>query len=288
MTDQKAVYGIVGNPLTHSLSPVMHNAAFQALGVEAIYKLFPLEENELDEFFAELKKTDSPVFGLNVTVPYKEKVLQYIDNLSPLAERIGAVNTIVINKKRKLVGYNTDAPGFMAHLVENKFDPTGKRIVVLGAGGATRAILTTLCLIPDRPESIKIYNRTSARLHELLADLGSRIDLSIVEPVMSVDDLNIELCDLLINTTSLGMKASDPALVDESLLHSHTLVYDLIYNPKETKLLKMARKKGAKTLNGLGMLFYQGVLSLEHWANVRVDDEIKIVMRQAVERALDK
>ncbi|MCA9399338.1 MAG: shikimate dehydrogenase, partial [Candidatus Omnitrophica bacterium] len=263
-------------------SPAMHNAAFAELDVPAEYKLFPLEEDELDQFFTDLRKESSPIFGLNVTVPYKEKVLSYMDSLNPLAERIGAVNTIVINQKRKLLGYNTDAPGFMAHMAELEMDIKGKRVAILGAGGSARAIIATLCMIPDRPESIKIYNRTTSRLEVLLEDIGQRINIDIVEPVNSIDDLNMELADVLINTTSLGLKKDDPLLLEDELFHPHMFVYDLIYNPSETKLLAQARKKGAKTANGLGMLFYQGVLALQHWANTQLDDKVKIVMRKAL------
>ena len=202
--EHKTTYGLVGKPLAHSLSPVMHNTAFKELGVDAVYKLIELEEKELKNFFKNLHEKDSPVFGLNVTVPYKEKVIEYLDILSPLAQKINAVNTIVINKQRKLIGYNTDAPGFLAHMAELKFDFKEKRIAILGAGGSCRGILATLCMIPERPQVIRIYNRTMSRLNDLLGDIGQRIDASIVEPVSNLDDLNVELADMLINTTSVG------------------------------------------------------------------------------------
>ncbi len=283
----KAIYGIIGNPVKHSLSPIMHNTAFKELDVNAEYRLFPLEEFELVDFFKELKSDQCPIFGLNVTVPYKEKVMGYMDSFSPLAQKLGAVNTIMINKERKLIGYNTDAPGFISHLTELNFNPEGKRIAILGSGGSCRAILGTLCMLPERPESIRIYNRTTSRLNDLIKDLGERIDLSIVEMVYSVDDLNIELADLLINTTSVGLKPEDPILVEEDMLHASLLVYDLIYRPKATELLRMAQDRGAQTANGLNMLFYQGVLSFQRWANMELPEEIKTKMLNAIERALD-
>ncbi len=286
MEDHVSQYGIIGNPLKHSLSPLMHNAAFKALDVEAIYNLFPLEEHELDDFFANLHESTSPIFGFNVTVPYKEKVLKYLDTLSPLVEKVGAVNTVVINKERKLVGYNTDSPGFMIHLSELRVETSDKRIAVLGAGGSAKAILATLCMIPERPEYIKIYNRTAERSEKLLKELGSRINMDIVESVMSVDDLELRDTDLLINTTSMGLNEEDPCLIEEDLLHPDLFVYDLIYNPKETLLLRMAREQGARTSNGLGMLFYQGVLAFQHWAQVELDDEVKQIMREALEGGL--
>src|SRR3990167_2384315 len=284
MDAQSAVYGIIGYPVAHSLSPLMHNTAFKELVVDAVYKLFPLKKNELDIFFTELRKPSSPVFGLNVTVPYKEAVLEYLDNITPLAQKIMAVNTIVINKERKLLGYNTDAPGFLAHLVELEFNTRDKRIAIMGSGGSARAILAVLCMIPERPDSIKIYNRTPQRLDNLLEDLSARIDTSIVQPVASIDDLDIPEADLLINTTSVGLKPEDPSLVDVDLIHHKLLVYDLIYNPPMTPLLKTARAGGARVANGLGMLYYQGVLAFQHWANVQLDDDVKLKMRQALEK----
>jgi shikimate dehydrogenase len=284
MSKQRAQYGIIGDPVEHSLSPLMHNTVFKALHVPAEYKLFPLKENEVDGFFDELKQKENTILGLNVTVPYKETVLKYLDSLTPFAQRIGSVNTIVITFERKLIGYNTDAPGFMAHLMELGFKTTGKRIAILGSGGSCRAILATLCLIPERPQTIKIYNRTRERIKTLLTDMRERIDMSIVEPVKSIDDLELELADMLINTTSVGLHKDDPCLVSEDLIHSNMLVYDLIYNPPETVLLKMSKSKGAKTSNGLGMLFYQGVLAIQHWINVQLDEDIKRKMRKSLEQ----
>ncbi len=288
MDAQSAVYGIIGYPVAHSLSPLMHNAAFSELAVDAAYKLFPLKESELDKFFVELRKPSSPIFGLNVTVPYKERVIKYLNNVAPLAQKIMAVNTIVITKERKLLGYNTDAPGFLAHLVELGFNTRDKKIAILGAGGSCRAILAVLCMIPERPDSIKIYNRTPERLNNLLADLGTRIDMSIVEPAQSIDDLDIPEADLLINTTPVGLKPEDPGLVDADLIHPELLVYDLVYNPPMTPLLKMAKARGARIANGLGMLYYQGVLAFQRWANVQLDDDVKLKMRQALESGVTK
>jgi shikimate dehydrogenase len=283
-----AIYGIIGKPLNHSLSPVMHNAAFKALHVNAVYKLFPLEEDELKLFFEDLKEADNPIFGLNVTVPYKEKVLEYMDGVNAFASKVGAVNTVVINPQRKLFGYNTDGPGFLTDLQAAGFNPEGKRIAIMGAGGTTRSILSVLSLITERPESIKLYNRTVGKAKDLINDLGQRMDLSMVEVVSSVEDLNIELADCLINTTSVGLKVGDASLVDPEMLHKGLFVYDVIYNPAQTQLLKDAKKVGAKTANGLGMLYYQGVLALQHWAHMELDDRIKAVMRRALDKGETK
>jgi len=281
-----AIYGIIGNPVAHSLSPVMHNTAFKALKVNAVYKLFPLADSqELKLFMEDLKEDSNPIFGLNVTVPYKQDVLSYLDTIDPLAEKIGAVNTIVIDHQRKMHGFNTDGPGFLSHLTELNFDLSGKRVAVLGAGGTARAIISVLCLFPQGPERITLYNRTRSHAEVLVQDIGKKISTQKVTIVESSEDLNIELADLLINTTRVGMNPADPLLIDPEALHKDMLVYDVIYNPPETKLLAQARLKKAGTANGLGMLFYQGVFAFWHWSEVELDEGTKKMMRKSLEKA---
>ena len=283
-----AIYGIIGNPVAHSLSPVMQNAAFKALKVNAVYKLFPLEDlEELKLFMEDLKEENNPIFGLNVTVPYKEAVLPYLDTIDPLAEKIGAVNTLVIDHQRKIHGFNTDGPGFLSHLTELNVDLADKRVAILGAGGTTRAIISVLCLLPKGPERITLYNRTRANADSLVVEIGKKIDTGKVTVVDEPEDLNIELADLLINTTNVGMKQDDPLLIDTTSLHKDMLVYDVIYAPGETKLLQQARLKNARTANGLGMLFYQGVLAFWHWSDVELDERIKKIMRKSLEAGAD-
>lgn len=286
MSDQVSTYGLIGYPLDHSLSPVMHNTAFRALDVDAVYKIFPLKKEEINDFFKDLKKQDSPIFGLNVTVPYKQEVISRLDYLQPYAQKVKAVNTITIDKNRKLTGFNTDGPGFLTHLSELGFDPCQKRVALLGAGGAARAVVSSLCMMPERPDVIKIFDVESSRVEILIEDLKQGVNLDIVQNAQSIDDLNIELADLLINATPVGLSQADPVLFEPDLLNSNMFVYDLIYNPQETKLLNMARAKGAKTSNGLGMLFYQGVLAFQHWADIQLPDGVKAMMRQALLEAL--
>jgi len=286
MYEPPAIYGIIGNPVAHSLSPVMQNAAFKALKVNAVYKAFPLVDlEELKLFMEDLKEVDNPIFGLNVTVPYKEAIVPYLDSIDPLAEKIGAVNTLVIDQQRKIRGFNTDGPGFLSHLTELNFDPSGKRVAILGAGGTTRAIISVLCLLPKGPERITIYNRTRANADSLLEEITKTVKTDIVTVVDEPEDLNIELADLLINTTNVGMKESDPLLIDPEALHKDMLVYDVIYSPSETKLLAQARFKKARVSNGLGMLFFQGVLAFWHWSDVELDEKIKNIMRKSLEVA---
>ena len=152
MKKYKALYGILGFPVEHSLSPLMHNTAFDALDIEASYQLFSVGEDELDGFFQELHDQDNPIFGLNVTVPYKEKVLNYMDILTPLVKKIKAVNTIVISPQRKLIAYNTDAPGFMSHLAELQFQTAEKHVAIIGAGEGrtTRSSPSSSPALPSR------------------------------------------------------------------------------------------------------------------------------------------
>lgn len=288
MTPARSTYGLVGYPLGHSLSPVIHNTAFDVLGVDAVYQLFPMKQEELADFFKELKDKDSHIFGVNVTIPHKENVIPFLDSLSPFATKVGAVNTVVITPGRKLIGHNTDGPGFLAHLKEEGFDPKDKRIAILGAGGASRALISVLCLLPERPHVIKVFDVDQARAKALVADLAVRMDTSGVEIVASIDDLNIELADLLINATPVGMKLTDPCLVKAELLHAHMMVYDLVYNPAETKLLAMAKARGAKAVNGLKMLFYQAVLAFQHWAELQLPEQVKAKMWEALQKVSSK
>jgi len=282
----KSIYGLVGYPVSHSLSPLMHNTAFKELGIDADYRLFPLKEEELDGFFKDLCEKNSLIAGLNVTIPHKENVIKYLDGLSPYAQKTMAVNTIKISNQRKLTGFNTDGPGFLTHLTELGVNIEKKHIALLGCGGAARAIISVLCLLPERPASIRIYDVVKEKTDTLLSDLAARLDIGIVKAVGSIDDLGIDKADLLINATPIGMKPEDPCLVDEKLLHKKMLVYDLIYNPEETKLLKLARQKGAKASNGLGMLFFQGVLSFLHWTGLELEKKTKDKMLANLKKGL--
>lgn len=254
------IYGLIGNPLGHSLSPLMHNAAFKELRIDAEYKLFELQEDQIESFLKSLKSNN--IHGLNVTVPYKEKVIPFLYKVSPEAKLIGAVNTIKITPEG-LEGFNTDGAGFIHHLDDMEFDPRGKSIAILGAGGASRAV--SVYLAKGQPRSVSIFDTDKTKLNNLVDHLRQNFGNVDIKAVDSVDELGIDKCDLLVNATPIGMKETDPCLVDEKLLHKDMLVYDLIYNPKETKLLKLAREKGAKVSNGLGMLLHQGVLAFEIW-----------------------
>ncbi|MDD5155893.1 MAG: shikimate dehydrogenase, partial [Candidatus Omnitrophica bacterium] len=181
-------------------------------------------------------------------------------------------------------GFNTDAEGFLRHLSGVLgFDPRGKTISMIGAGGAARAV--SVYLAKNRPAVLNIYDLDKARLSTLVAYLSNNFRDMGIRQANSIAELDIKKCDLLINATPVGMKLSDPCLVNASMIHKDLLVYDLIYNPKETKLLKLARENGARTSNGLGMLLYQGMASFEIWTAQKAPQE---AMQKALEGALSR
>ena len=266
------IFGLIGFPLSHSLSPQIHNAAFSALGLDAQYKLFPLKENELGDFLKDLR--DKKIYGLNVTIPYKEKVIAYLDELSSEATLIGAVNTIKV-KNEKLFGFNTDGQGFMMHLKgELGFNPRDKQVIILGAGGAAKAVGTYLA--KEFPQSIFIYDLIYEKADGLAKHL-KRVFFEVeILAFQSVEEVNRALphCNLLINATPTGLKLTDKSIIKEEFLHSGLFVYDLIYNPAETMLLKLAQAVGARISNGLGMLLQQAAASFKIWTGLDAPIEV--------------
>jgi len=274
------IYGVLGYPVKHSLSPLMHNAAFRALNINAEYRLFEKAPDELEGFIRSL--AEEGICGINVTVPYKEKVIPYLNNLSEEAKLISAVNTIKATGNN-LEGYNTDGDGFIRHLREDLgFEPGNKRAALLGAGGAARAVSVYLCVA--RAKAIAIYDVDKAKAQALAAMLVEHFKKVEVRSYNTIKDLNIKECDLLVNATPVGMKEPDPCIVDEHYIKNTQLVYDLVYNPRETKLLKMAKERGAKTSNGLGMLLYQGARAFEVWTGKPAPIE---VMRTALNEGVN-
>lgn len=281
MTPPKT-YGLIGYPVKHSFSPAMHNAAFKALSINAEYKLFEKKLEELECFLYSLSKEN--IYGLNVTIPYKEVVLKYLQWDSPEVKFTDAVNVIIVKDKNYLEGWNTDGIGFHRHLtMDLKFNPLGKSVVVLGAGGAAKAIINQLAR--HGAKNITIYDIDNDKSLNLAAKINKEFPKCNAIASDSIEKLDIKNADLLINATPIGMKGDDPCLVDPDSLHPSLLVYDLIYNPPETKILKLARQKGAPISNGLGMLLYQGVRSFELWTGQKAPVE---VMRKALREATSK
>ena len=275
------IYGVLGFPAKHSLSPLMHNAAFHALQINAEYKIFEIEPGNLEDFISSLSVNS--ILGLNVTIPYKEKVLPLLNTVSRESELIGAVNTIRVSVT-KLEGFNTDGEGFLRHLGEDlKFDPQNKTIAIIGAGGAAKAI--AVYLSKNKPKAIGVYDIDKSKSQDLVMHLKQNFSNIEFNAADSPDGLRILDTDMLINATPIGMKDSDPLPVDGKFIQKNLLVYDVIYNPKETKLLTLAKQKGCLCSNGLGMLLYQGARSFELWTGKPAPVEI---MREALNKGVNK
>ena len=256
------IYGVIGWPIKHSLSPAMQNAAFKALGIDAEYKLFEVKPEELEDFI--LKRKNAA--GFNVTVPHKEKCMAFLDSVDPLAASIGAVNTIVI-KSGKLAGYNTDSLGFIEALKKDLgFSVNGKSVFVLGSGGASRAV--SFSLAANGAKRIILTDLFLDKVKSLAENIGKfypgcRVD--ILEPKKIYRETDLTGIDLLVNATPIGLKETDPVLFDKGALKKGLAVYDLVYNPEKTKLVKLALDSGLKASGGLGMLLYQGAESFRLW-----------------------
>jgi len=276
------ICGVIGDPIEHTMSPVMHNAAINKMGIDYLYVPFLVRREELGKAINGMRALN--IRGLNVTTPHKVAVITFLDELDPLAERIGAVNTIV-NDDGMLRGYNTDAAGFRQALVERGIELARKNVVILGAGGASRAISFILA---DRGSSLVILNRTLARAEEL-ANRLSQVSQGKVEAV-KLDEKNLikalTKADILVNTTTVGMAPNiDETLVPAKLLNPGLVVSDTVYNPIKTRLLREAEEAGAKTIRGLDMLVWQGASAFEKWTCLKAPVE---VMREEITNTLQR
>ncbi|MCQ1536452.1 shikimate dehydrogenase [Methanosarcina sp. KYL-1] len=277
----KRVFGVFGDPIEHSLSPAMHNAAFSALGMDCAYHAFRVGPEKLEK--AILGAEAMGFGGLNLTVPLKETALK-MDCVrpDPLAESIGAVNTIVFGKAGEVLGYNTDGLGARQALLESAVEIEGSRVVVAGAGGAARAIAFQLAA--DGAEII-IANRTEERAVELAEEISAaRLSGKVKGTGLAGLKTLLREADVLINTTTLGMHPktdSSVAVADD--LHPDLTVFDIVYNPLETRLLKEAKAAGAKTVSGVLMLVYQGAEAFRLWTGIEPPVEI---MKKTVLEAL--
>ena len=279
MTLKPKLYGLVGFPVKHSLSPCMHNAAFKALKIKAKYKLFELPSEQLGDFLNNLKKNN--IRGFNVTIPYKERLLPCLDIKSSGVRGIGAVNTVVLTKNGKLKGFNTDFLGFSRHLKELKVCP--RKAAIIGAGGAAKAVCFSLG--KSKVEEICIYDIDVYKSLGLARQFKDVFNQTKFSAVARIEELNLQDKDLLVNASPVGMHADDPCLVEDKAIHKNIFVYDLIYNPAETKLIAQAKQRGARFSNGLGMLLYQGVLSFGHFTGKGAPVKI---MQAALEKGVKK
>lgn len=258
------ICGLIGDPVEHTMSPVMHNAAFDKLGLDYVYLPFRVKPEVLPRAVSGLRALN--VLGFNVTIPHKVAVMPLLDEIDPAAEKIGAVNTVV-NDDGVLRGYNTDASGFLRALMESGVEPGGKRIVLLGAGGAARAIAY---ILTERKARLAILNRREELdwAEEIAANIKKDFDneVEVFELVSGHLKAALEKADILVNATSVGMSPeSGASSVPAELLCSGLVVVDIVYNPVRTKLLRDAAGAGAVTVEGLDMLVWQGALAFEKW-----------------------
>ncbi|MBA7666403.1 Shikimate dehydrogenase (NADP(+)) [subsurface metagenome] len=276
------IVGIFGYPLAHSLSPHLHNAAFALLGLDFVYLPFRVQSKNLDLAARAIKSLN--IVGVNVTIPHKEEIIAYLDEVTPEARMMGAVNT-VSNRKGRLIGYNTDGQGFIDSLKkEGRFDPRGKRVMLLGAGGAARAISSVL--IRQGIASLIIVNRTQRRGEELAHHLKrifkNRCPIDLLEFNQRSFWGGVREINLFVNATSVGMHPEDHLLINLDLFSPDTFVYDVVYNRK-TELLEAAEEQDLPCLGGLGMLIHQAALSFEIWTHRKAPLQ---KMREAVEKEL--
>ena len=254
---------VVANPIKHSISPFIHNSAFEATNTNGVYLAWEVDATELAETVANIRRYQ--MYGINLSMPYKEQVIPYLDQLSEEACLIGAVNTVV-NREGTLIGYNTDGKGFFKSLPSFKI--SRKRLVLLGAGGAAKAILAQAIL--DGVSQISIFVRSSSiektrpYLEKIQNATGFRVDLFALEDIQELQD-SITQADLLVNATSVGMDGSSQPIPTSIVLPEKLMVADVIYQPFETPFLKWASNQGNQSINGLGMLLYQAAEAFELW-----------------------
>ncbi len=284
ITGKTRICALIGDPIEHSVSPVMHNAAFRKLGLDYVYVPFRVKAGELAQAVDGLRALN--IMGFNVTIPHKVSIIPMLDGLDPLAEKIGAVNTVV-NDGGNFRGYNTDAVGFLQALLERGIEPDGKDVVVLGAGGASRAISYVLA---ERNAHLTILNRQLEL--DWAEELAHRIyhDFEKEVRVLELSSENLaaalEGADILVNATSVGMSPqSQESPAPAELLRSDLVVFDIVNNPVRTRLLKDAQAAGARTIEGVEMLVWQGALAFEKWVGQKAPFDL---MRKETIKALER
>ena len=278
LTGHTRIVGVIGDPVEHSRSPQMHNAAFAKAELDYVYVPFHVCPNDLTDAIAGFKAIN--VVGINVTLPHKQAVISHLTSISREAELIGAVNTLTFTDEG-IHGDNTDAPGVLRALEENgnMSVPVGKNVVVLGAGGAARAVVVALALAGVA--SITIANRTVERAITLAEEMVQKTGISMQGLGLKDAQLPAAVCEsmLLINTATVSMDATHPLLISADWLQPKTIVYDIVYTPPVTPLMRAAAARGCETLGGIGMLVHQGAIAFEKWTGIAPCTE---TMRQAL------
>ncbi len=272
---------LIGHPIKHSMSPIMHNVALQNLGLNYVYLAFDITPDRLKNAINSFKTLD--IKGINVTIPHKETIIQYLDEIEPSAEKIGAINSIK-NEDGRLIGKNTDTIGAKLALKDTGFKLKSKNVMIIGAGGAAKAISYSL---GEEIDQVLILNRTKSRALKLAEIIAENYNLKVEgkELTNAILKKEIENIDLLINTTPIGMYPNiDNSPIQKEFIHEDLFVFDIIYNPLETKLIKDAKDIGCKTLGGLDMLINQGALAFEWWTGKKPN---KILMKNKVKELLE-
>jgi len=276
---------LIGNPVEHSLSPIMHNAAIKFLGLDLVYLAIPCKNEDFQMVINALKKINC--MGLNITIPYKEKAFDICDKVSPIAKKIKAINTLKVNQNQELIGTNTDIEGFIYPI--KRLNLSGKKSIVLGSGGAARSAVQGL--IDLQLSEITVISRNKTNLKKFLNDFKN---FKTVKGSLAHDNYNEDLInqvDLIINSTPIGMKNFNIDF-DElpfgkdfwSSLNPKSIVYDLVYNPRFTKLLRFSESKGCHIIDGSEMLVAQGAKSLSYWTGIK--DIPTEIMKQAINKYL--
>lgn len=277
------ICGVIADPIGHTVSPAMHNAAFEQVGIDYLYVPFQVKKEELGKAIAGMRALN--IRGLNVTIPHKVAVIPFLDDLDDLAQRIGAVNTIV-NDDGVLKGYNTDATGFLRALLERGIEPREKRVVILGAGGASRGISLALA---ERGSNLIILNRTWDKVKEQADRISQLCQREVQALKLNKENLAKALnkADILINTTSVGMSPDiEETPVTADLIKPPVIVFDIVYNPIKTRLLREAETAGAETISGIDMLVWQGALAFEKWTGLKAP--VKLMREKAIKALQDE
>lgn len=275
ITGKTRVCGVIGDPIEHSLSPILHNAAFNSLNLGYVFLAFKVKSAEVGNAISGMRALD--IHGLNVTMPHKKAVINYLYEIDQTAKFLNAVNTIY-NKNGKLLGFNTDGVGALKALKENGANPAGKKVLLLGSGGAARAIAYALA---QEADELVVLNRTVEQAKELASLLNRTFSKKVVADSLTPSAIqeNLRGCDILVNATSVGMKPNaNQSVIAPEWLKPNLAVMDIVYNPIETKLVKNAKSAGAKVVSGVEMLIYQGAASFEIWTGKSAPVE---VMRKA-------
>ena len=260
-------FAVIGDPIEHSLSPTIHNAAYRELGMECTYIGYRVPKGELGTGIESLKKIK--IAGFNVTIPHKIEMMKYLDNLDENCKKIGAVNT-VLNDDGILRGFNTDMEGFLEPIKRKEITIKNSKILLFGAGGAARSIITGFG--KEKAKEITIVNRTKSKADELV-ELSNELGLKSVSKSMEdMDDLESDF-DIIINSSSLGLK-EEKSPIPRKIINEETTVYDIVYNPIKTDLIKMAKEKNAKIIFGYEMLLGQAVRSFEIWLDKKAPYDV--------------